>query len=142
MVTGTACDVHLAASSRVYPHIPQVIVDEWRSKKKITASKNGVPDEGQLDENFEPVSFNDCNDTGDNGQAASQTRKDKRPPAYNGIFADRMHQSIHGVLPQNSPKWKEYCMFQKQFFAEVNRMRHAVPGVGASVRMRGNGDVA
>ncbi len=53
VVTGSARDVHLAASRRVYPHIPQVIVDEWRSAKQINASHDGVPEEGQLGKNFE-----------------------------------------------------------------------------------------
>jgi hypothetical protein len=140
VVTGSARDVHLAASSRVYPHITQVTVDEWRSVKQINASNDGVPEEGQLDKNFENVSCNAGNDDGHNGNdhGPENPRKDKRAPAYNGIFADRMHQAIHGVLPQNSPKWKEYCMFQKQFLAEANRMRHAVRGVGASLRKKGN----
>ena len=142
VVTGSARDVHLAASSRVYPHIPQVIVDEWRSGKQINASNDGVPEEGQLDEHFEYLSCNDGNCVDDNDHGAENPRKEKRLPAYNGIFADRMHQAIHGILPQHSPKWKEYCMFQKQFLAEANRMRHAVRGPGTSVRMRGNASVA
>ena len=48
VVSGSARDVHLAASSRVYPHIPQVVVDEWRATKQMTASNDGVPKEGQL----------------------------------------------------------------------------------------------
>ena len=142
VVTGSARDVHLAASSRVYPHIPQVIVDEWRSGKQINASNDGVPEEGQLDEHFEYLSCNDDNGVDDNDHGAENPRKEKRLPAYNGIFADRMHQAIHGILPQHSPKWKEYCMFQKQFLAEASRMRHAVRGPGTSVRMRGNASVA
>jgi hypothetical protein len=140
VVTGSARDVHLAASSRVYPHITQVIVDEWRCVKQINASNDGVPEEGQLHKNFENVLYNAGNDDdhNDNDQGPENPRKEKRAPAYNGIFADRMHQAIHGALPQNSPKWKEYCMFQKQFLAEANRMRHAVRGVGASLRKKGN----
>jgi hypothetical protein len=48
-----------------------------------------------------------------------------------------MHQAIRGVLPQNSPKWKEYCIFQKEFLAEANRMRRAVRGQGVSLRTTG-----
>jgi hypothetical protein len=142
VVSGNARDVHLAASSRVYPHIPQVVVDEWRATKQMTASNDGVPKEGQLDEKFDYVSRDDFNDGNDNDQTADNPRKEKRLPAYNGISADRMHQAIRGVLPQNSPKWKEYCIFQKEFHAEANRMRRAVSGQGVSLRTKGNAEVA
>jgi hypothetical protein len=108
----------------------------------MTASNDGVPKEGQLDEKFDYVSRDDLNDGNDNDQTADNPRKEKRLPAYNGISADRMHQAIRGVLPQNSPKWKEYCIFQKEFHAEANRMRRAVSGQGVSLRTKGNAEVA
>jgi hypothetical protein len=130
----------------VYPHIPQVMVEEWRNLHEHSASTDGVPEECQLDSNFDPVFETRHDDDGHHGAdfdaSSAEHRKSNRPPAYNANFAQRMHQTIEGRLPANSPLWKDYCMFQKDFFEQINRMSHESAGVGASARKRGLPDIA
>jgi hypothetical protein len=53
-----------------------------------------------------------------------------------------MHNAIDGALPASSPYWKEYCIFQQDFFEEIQRRSITWSGVGSSVRKRGVADAA
>lgn len=137
-------DATFDPSERFHPHIEEVVVHEWRALHEKHASREGVPEEGLIDANFHEVSGNypnDFDEGGGDGNALT-TSKSTRTPAYNAVFSQRMHQAIEGVLPANSPLWREYCEFQKQFFATISRRSATFSGVGASLRKRGLADIA
>jgi hypothetical protein len=134
------------ATCRVHPHVAQVVVDEWRVQNDATATMIGVPQEGALDSNFEMMEYEQDGEVGggqDQDHEVDHTgRKSKRVPAYNSAYSQRMHHAIDGLLPRSSPLWKDYCIFQKEFFEEMQRRSITVSGVGASVRKRGIADSA
>jgi hypothetical protein len=123
-----------------------VVVDEWRVENDAQATMIGVPQEGALDSNFELTEYEQDGEVGggqDQDDEVDHTgRKSKRVPAYNSAYSQRMHHAIDGLLPRSSPLWKDYCIFQKEFFEEMQRRSIAVSGVGASARKRGIADSA
>lgn len=52
-----------------------------------------------------------------------------------------MQQAIESALPNNSPVWHEYCLYQKKFLEKVNRMHHNTAGQGTKLRKRGLADI-
>jgi hypothetical protein len=134
-------DLNFDVSQHFYPHLSEVLVNEWRAQYEKTASTVDVPEEGHFD-----VHFHDADGAGGEGLGPEDNcavvAEAKRPPAYNMAFAQRMQMAIEGALPAKSPLWKEYCMFQKQFLDNVTRRCITQPGVGAHLRKRGIADAA
>jgi hypothetical protein len=126
--------------TRIYPHIREVHVEEWRVLPSSVASTEGVPSEGQLNSNFEPC-IQDGPDHHDGRENDDAPRKKRRPPVYNAAFSQRMQQAIENALPKSSGAWQEYCLYQKDFLERVNRMHHRTAGPGPRLRKRGVADI-
>ena len=135
---------HTNATSRIHPHVAQVFVDEWRAGNDKFASSIGVPQEGELGNNFQVTEHHtDTNaDDQDNDAPNKESRKSGRVPAYNSAYSQRMHHAIHGALPHSSRHWTEYCLFQKTFFEKIQRRCNTSTGVGPSARKLGVADAA
>jgi hypothetical protein len=144
VISDTPSAVHVSA-----PHIRQVLVEEWRRAHPNSASKDGVPLQGRLDSNFDPVierrnsSIDDggAMEDGGNGHDVLSRRATRRP-VYTSAYSQRLQQSIEGILPAHSPHWQDYCVLQTKFLEQMNRIAHPVPGPGSSLRIRGIADVA
>jgi len=139
----SCADVTFNPTAPWHPHLSEVSVNEWRHVHEKSASTVGIPVEGLIDGDFNHDPAGDNGDFSDgNDGGCARAKQSKRTPAYNAAFSQRMHQAIEGALPASSPLWRDYCVFQRQFFDDISRRSVTFSGVGASVRKRGLADVA
>jgi hypothetical protein len=87
---------------RVYPHVREILVEEWCALPSSVPSTEGVPLEGQLDSNFEPLlgEPEDQSFGHDGGNCQGSSRKNKRPPFIMLPFLSECSKRLKALCPK------------------------------------------